>query len=130
MSAESFSISLLLRHNFPVNRNAFGESLSFAKESARSGLALREPPHATLLLLLNWLVKGALWLVYDSPKGRGVCGVESQDVELDVAPFSRVAEVSGGRAVMLFRSVFWIKRTPMRTMERRCSFSSVRSAGG
>ena len=51
MPGESFSISLLLLHNFPVNLNAFGDNLSFENESDRSALdfwLLEE------LVLENW----------------------------------------------------------------------------
>lgn len=103
MSGESFSISLLLRHNFPVNRNAFGESFSFEKESARSALA----DDLWELVVLDWLLNGGR----KSMKGPGVCGAESQDEELVVALvmallFSKVAEFSGGIEAVALRSVF------------------------
>lgn len=129
MSEESLSISLLLRHNLPVNRKALGDSLSFVKESVRSALDLREPPPP--LVLLDWPCRGGRtfeWLpLHESPEGPGVWGAESQE-EFVAALFSRVAQFSGGIVGTALRSVFWMTRTLIRTMDRRWSFSSDRSA--
>lgn len=121
MSGESLSISLLLRHNLPVNRKALGDSLSFVKESARSVLDLSDPPPLPLprVSLLSPTAAAA---------GAGVWGAESQEEEFVVALFSRVAEFSGGSAALAFMSVFCSIRTLIRTVDRRCSFSSERSA--
>lgn len=112
------------------------------KESARSVFDFNDPPPPLLPNIpLACEVKtgrdGPL-LDKSTPKGPGVWGAESHDEEvvgrvIESVPvpelFSSVAEFSGGTvAAVAFKSVFCNSRTLIRTMDRRWSLSSDRSA--